>query len=152
MLNLRNEIQEIINNQRSKLESEDKAKALYMERCRLRIEAIRPVLDEILASAEKGLIKYELKENWPDHGIAILLTLGNVMLVGECTDSSNTIALGDGGYWSFWPCESVDGKETWSFNDHKSVHQWFNNIEDMFVYLIPRIAEEIAIHQYGNTM
>ena len=55
--------------------------------------------------------------------------------------------IGRGALWYFFPCTSVDGEESWSFNDHKAGHKWFMNTGELFEHLVPRIAEEIAKYE-----
>jgi hypothetical protein len=92
-----------------------------------------------------------VKESWGGFTAAVLITLGDVMLIGECSNSADTTAIGEGGFWYFYPCYSIYGVENWSFNDRKHGHIWFSSIEELFAHLVPRVAEELAIYEHGNT-
>jgi len=115
------------------------------------IAELVPILNEIAKSANDGFIKTEIKYNWEGYTAAAFIRLGDLKFYGECTHSGDMLPIGDGSYWYFFPCYSEKGEESWSFNDQRWGHKWFDSAEDMFSHLIPRIAEEIAKYEHKNT-
>jgi hypothetical protein len=148
---LNDEIRRLVSEHRSRLAANDTVLACDLVRLRRRVHDILPVLDEITSSASRGVIRVTVKDSWSGHTAAILMTLGNIELVGECSDSTNIVPVGEGGFWYFFPCYSVDGIENWSFNDNSHGHIWFSSVEELFAHLVIRVAEELAIYEHANT-
>lgn len=146
-MSLKDETDKLVAAKKSELAKETSSKLSLIERSRIRVIEIQPLLQELSKSIREGLICIEIKENWCGNTTAVIITLGKLKLHGKCTSPDNMLPIGRGALWYFFPCYDVEGKENWSFNDHKIGHKWFETIEELFKHITPRVAEEIAKYE-----
>ena len=150
-MSLKDEIRKLVSSNLDKLQKEDLSEKEALDKSFKRVSELAPILNEITQSASKGLINTEIKYSWEDYTAAAFIRLGELEFYGDCTHSGDMVPIGDGSYWYFFPCYSEKGIESWSFNDQRWGHKWFDSVEEMFSHLIPRVAEEIANHEREGT-
>ena len=148
-MSLRDEIRNLVSEHVQKLTDEEASDEAILELTRKRIKDTLPLVEEIISSAENGLIQYEVMENWEGYTVAVIIKIGDLRFLGDCSSSDEMRAVSEGTYWYFFPCYSEEGFESWSFNDRLSGHKWFDSMEDLFSHLVPVVAEKIAEYEYN---
>jgi hypothetical protein len=149
-MSLRDEIKKLVKEHSKRLIQDEQSESEHYELAFSRINEIKPLLEEIKSSAERNVIQIDIREKWDTYTVATFIRLGDIKFYGDWTHSGDMLPLGEGSYWYFFPCYSDEGNESWSFNDQRSGHKWFDSLEEMMDHLIPRVAEEIAVYEHKS--
>ena len=150
-MSLKDEIRKLIDSELTSLRNEQLRTTNLSKKSFKMVLQLQPLLNEIASSVDNELIKIDINNNWQGDSAAVFIRIGDLTFYGDCTYAENLLPVGNGSYWYFFPCYSEDGKESWSFNDQRRGHQWFDSSESLFSHLIPLLAKEIAKHEHENT-
>ena len=133
MANLKDQIQQEIRKEREKSESPVQTKRRGAGEASMRLEEIRPRLDELPHTTDKYSLKTEYAVGPYSSDIAIVELYG----LNDVWVARWEIAPTVGGSAADWEVTcKPHGAETY--------HEWFRNADDLFKYLTASVAERIV--------